>query len=99
MYVLLRLLPSVESVKQILVKLSVVTVVLLKTTTVPKASRSLHEQFKSAGAVSIYPAPSSLQFNVHSIPQRNSKTISLLPTSQISLKLPAFYARMILTHA
>jgi len=49
-------------------KLSAVTAVLLENTIVSEASRSLQEQFKSAGAVSIYPAPSSSQFNVHNIP-------------------------------
>ena len=61
----LRLLLSVVSVK---LKLSAVTAVLLENTIVSEASRSLQEQFKSAGAVSIYPAPSSSQFNVHNIP-------------------------------
>jgi hypothetical protein len=55
--------------------------VLLENTMVWEASLSLQEQFKSAGAVSIYPAPSSSQFNVHNIPQMNSKTTTLHPSS------------------
>jgi hypothetical protein len=73
------------SLKQILLKLSVVAVlavvvvvavvvVLLKMTMFPEASPSLHEQFKSAGAVSIYSTPPSSQFNVHYIPQRKITT-------------------------
>jgi hypothetical protein len=78
--VTLRLL-SFVSVKHILVKLSAVAVVLLENTFVSEASRSLHEQFKSTGAVSIYPAPSSSQFNVHNMPQMNSKTTTLHPSA------------------
>jgi hypothetical protein len=54
--------------------------VLLEKPIVSEASRSLQEQFKSAGAVSIYPAPSSSQFNVHNIPPVNSKTTTLHPS-------------------
>jgi len=78
--VTLRLLLSVVSVKHILVKLSAVAV-LLENRIVSEASRSLQEQFKSAGAVSIYPAPSSSQFNVHNIPQMNNKTNTLHPST------------------
>lgn len=87
--VTLRLLLSVVSVKHILVKLSAVAAVLLENTIVSEASRSLQEQFKSAGAVSIYPAPSSSQFNVHNIPQMNSKTTTLHP-STFSWQLHAY---------
>jgi hypothetical protein len=52
----------------------VVVVVLLKMTILPEASPSLQEQFKSAGAVSIYSTPPSSEFNVHYIPQRNITT-------------------------
>jgi hypothetical protein len=77
----LRLLFSFVSVKQILVKLSAVAGVLPENTIVSEASRSLQEQFKSAGAVSIYPAPSSSQFNVHNIPQMKNKTTTLHPST------------------
>jgi len=85
----LLLLLSVVSVKHILVKLSAVAVVLLENTIVSEASRSLQEQFRSTGAVSIYPAPSSSQFNVHNIPQMNSKTTTLDP-STFSWRLHAY---------
>jgi hypothetical protein len=91
----LLLMLNVVSVKQILVKLSAVAAVLLENTIVSETSCSLQEQFKSAGAVSIYPAPSSSQFNVHNIPQMNSKTTTLHP-SGFSRQLHAYYVRMLL---
>jgi hypothetical protein len=77
-------------VKQTLVKLSAVVAVLLEKI-VSEASRSLQEQFKSAGAVSIYPAPSSSQFNVHSIPQMNNKTTTLHPAGSAYSYTPTVF--------
>ena len=93
---LLRLSLSVASVKHILVKLSAVVALVLINTIVSGASRSLEEQFKSTGAVSIYPALSS-QFNVHSIPQRNSKTTPLHLRSLL-MQLQAYRVYMFLAY-
>ena len=94
---LLRLSLSVASVKHILVKLSAVVALVLINTIVSGASRSLEEQFKSTGAVSIYHAPSSSQFNVHSIPQRNSKTTPLHLRSLL-MQLQAYRVYMFLAY-
>jgi hypothetical protein len=58
----------------LVVVVGVLVAVLLKMTMFPEASPSLQEQFKSAGAVSIYSTPPSSEFNVHHIPQRKITT-------------------------